>query len=152
MSFEPIPSLGCRYEIDQRGTVRNAKTKKPLKKYYWHNTQFCIFHFIGGYVKRSISTLLWEVHGIEPKNFSVIGATVSKNNETYHFDSRIKAARFIADKEFYHVSSVQKRMAKREPDIYGWKITYHEPEPRIFKPHRADYKRKGENSNESNRI
>lgn len=62
-SFEPIPSLDYRYEINRAGTVRNAKTKrivKPIAK----NRKSISFRYSGrNFICRNIGELLWEVHG-----------------------------------------------------------------------------------------
>lgn len=140
-SFEPIPSLDYRYEIDQRGVVRNVKTKRALKASCGHIVA-CIN---GERVSRGLKSLLHEVHGILPDRtrHAPIPVTVRKGCEAYTFGTMRAAADFLARRLHYSASRIAINFWKRWSEIAGWKITYHEPEQRIFKKHPANHKLKG---------
>ena len=65
-TFEPIHSVGGRYEINNRGVVRNSKTKLILKL---HKNAYVLWNG-EKYVRRTRSDLLWEVHGVLPSKLS----------------------------------------------------------------------------------
>lgn len=128
-TFEPIPSLDGRYEVNQRGTIRNAKTKRILKR--------CkggvVFVVTKGGKAMSVNpnTYLWEVHGSyrKPKSQPV---KCSAENEwgKHFFDSLAACARFLAPKVFLSFNAVNYYyLILRKPEIYGWKITYYEEDP-----------------------
>lgn len=68
-TFLPIPSTGSKYEINTRGVVRNARSKKILKR-KGHGK--CVELWFSGRkaVNRCVADLLWEVHGIIKKDAS----------------------------------------------------------------------------------
>ena len=130
--WQPIYSLNCRYEMNQFGDVRNAKTKKILKAKVLKNKKLLIVRvYIAPYkiVGRSIQQLLWETHGILPKirAHPKVAVNVSNEDENYYFESMKAAARFLSDKVFYSVITIHRYLwKKRLPKIGEWKITYHE--------------------------
>lgn len=135
--FLPIPSLNNKYEIDERGNARNAKTLqrlKPLRRTKGGlRYRFC---FAGAKVERTIAQLLFEVHGITPPrcNFnSPIPVTVAKDGVRKTFPSIDRAAKFIADKTFYAWYGVRNFLSARRNLVYGWQCFYHEPKQRIFR-------------------
>lgn len=133
MSFEPIPSLDYRYEIDEHGTVRNAKTRHVLKKIVRPgNSTLYRFHCRGKIFTRTVTSLLHEVHGILPKHGSKapIGTLIRKGYQAYCFESLLQTAKFLAKKTFYAVVTVRVFLRKRYAEICGWKIYYREPEQR----------------------
>lgn len=141
MSFEttfgPIPSLDYRYEIDIHGTVRNAQTKRVLKrslKKSYANLNGVYRFVVNGVEKvRTVPSLLYEVHGIEPeKTFgsAPVGVFVRKGGEAYSFSSIKQAAKFLSRKTFYSYGGISYHLQKRHTEIEGWRITYREPEKR----------------------
>lgn len=156
-TYAPIPSLKNKYEINRAGTVRNAKTKHPLRIHKIRGAKR-VYPVVDG-VKRTcyISSLKWEVHGTIPKHprREPIPCTAVKGTERHSFKSLKKCAAFIAEREFYSQHTVFKHVKSRKPVIFGWKIFYREPEKRVFKKktpagHPRQFKNK-ENRNESNR-
>ena len=123
--YEPIPSLGGRYEITPNGYVRNAKTKRLLKR-----VAGCVRVRQKGSrnVNRySIDSLLFEVFGVIPLKRvfrEPQGVTLIKGSEHYYLESIIKAAHFLAPRIHYSYSWTQKRMTKRYTKIEGWQIIY----------------------------
>lgn len=121
-SFPLIPSLGGRYEIDNRGIVRNSLTKKILKI-----QRGCIYVFdnCGKFIVRSVNDLLWEVHGIIKKRRSRIIPCYAENKHgKYSFPSAKACARFLAPKLYYSVGRVASFLYKRTKTLGEWTITY----------------------------
>lgn len=114
-----IPSLP-NYEIDARGTLRNAKTKRPLKllhgKYYVFNN--------GKYTFRSREQLLYEVWGIEPKRYLIVPVILSKGNSVVYYETSKRAAQFLAEQLHYCFSTMQRRLNRRDAKIGEWSVTY----------------------------
>lgn len=122
--FEPIPSLGGKYEINRLGKVRNAKTKRPLKPY--RNTTYG-FHVQKKLVRRSRQSLLWEVFGVIPKKplkefqCEVI---VIKEKCVFRFNSFAECARFLSKKIFYSKSYLINMMSRRKKRIGDCRFVY----------------------------
>ena len=137
-SFEPIPSLDYRYEINQHGAVRNAKTRRVLKASCGH----IVAYINGERVSRGLKSLLHEVHGILPDRTQCtpIPVTVRKGCEAYTFGTMKAAANFLARRLHFSAGRIAVNFWKRWNEIDGWKITYHEPERRIFKLHYANHR------------
>ena len=134
--YLPIPSLNNKYEIDERGNARNAKTLqrlKPLRRTKGGlRYRFC---FAGERVERTIAQLLFEVHGITPphSNFqNPVAVTIAKDGVRKTFPSLNSASKFIADKTFYAWYGVRNFLTARRNLVYGWQCLYHEPEQRKF--------------------
>lgn len=53
-----------------------------------------------------------------------IAVVISRDGERYSFDTCKQAAKFIAEREHYAVSSVEYHFAKRREEVHGWKINY----------------------------
>ena len=130
----PIP-VAPKYEINQRGDVRNIKTGRTLKPIIrggrTDDKHFYLYHITNtNGAPRSFpqSSLLWLTHGIIPKrkNHSrlFVPVIVSRGGERYYFDSSRQAAQFIARREHYSAMTVAIRLSKRQKEIYGWKINY----------------------------
>lgn len=134
--FLPIPSLNYKYEIDERGRARNAKTKrnlKPLKR--TKGGRRYRLRFEGKDVERTIAQLLFEVHGKNPPKSLLppIPVTVIKDAVRKAFPSLTSAAKFLAEKTKYEWHGIRKYMVKRSEQIYGWQVLYHVPEKKIFR-------------------
>ena len=128
-TFEPIPSLDGCYEINQRGIVRNVKTKRINKLY--NNREVKLINNNGKRIYAHPNTYLWEVHGYyrKPKKQKV---KCSAENEwgKHFFDSLADCARFLAPKVFLAVLTIRvDYLSKRTTEIDGWKITYYEDDP-----------------------
>lgn len=121
LKFEPIPSLGGRYEIDTRGVVRNALTKKTIKP-----VRGCIYVYKDGKLNsHSVKSLLWEVHGIiKTRRCKPIPCYVENQNQKLFFKSLSACARFLAPKLFYAEKTVAHWLWRRDPTAGEWEITY----------------------------
>ena len=116
-----------KYEIDERGRVRNIRTGQIQRQQKQPNGARIYNLYIGAKQKTfTVSYLLWLVHGKIPRKKSTVAIPVfvSKNNERLHFDSCRQAAIFIARREKYSPSSVIRRLSKHHAEIYGWRINY----------------------------
>lgn len=133
--FLPIPSLDNKYEINNRGTVRNAKTKKRLKPFALHKCKMVSLFFEEKRKHYSVNQLLWEVFGKVPKrtNKPAITVYLSKDGRNLYFPSIYKASIFLAENLFLTADAMDKRLRKRQSEIHGWKIFYREPEERVIK-------------------
>lgn len=127
----PVPSLNGKYELSPSGDLRNADTKVPLKKY-------TICGVLGYYVKIDrrrkavIATqLLFEVYGYGAPFSSYahnIGVSLFKDGEQHDFNSITACANFLAPLVFYSVGTIRQRLHKRPAEIWGWNVTYFEPQ------------------------
>ena len=137
--FLPIPSLDNKYEINQRGIVRNAKTKKKLTPYIQHKCKMVSLFFEEKAKSYSVNQLLWEVFGKVPKrtNKPPITVYLSKDGRNLYFSSIYKAAIFLSENLFLTADAMDKRLRKRQSEIHGWKIFYREPDERVIKPYKV---------------
>lgn len=127
----PIP-LAPKYEINQRGDVRNIETKRIIKPQTrkGHGNDKQIGLYVGEKCKRknfALASLLWLVHGIISEHSAraqFVPVTVSRGDEKYFFDTCRQAAQFLAKRESYSVSAVGYHLYKRREEIYGWRIKY----------------------------
>ena len=138
--YLPIPSLDYKYEISNRGIVRNVRTKNCLRTYKTKDGAEIVSVRINNtaYSQRTIQQLLWEVHGILPqKVFSApaVEVTIQKGVKHYSFPSITQCAKYLAPIEQYSFSWIRSQLVERRKNIYGWTIFYKEPEKRIFKKH-----------------
>ena len=125
VSFEPIPSLDYRYEINERGKVRNAQSKQILKT---KSRGKCVNLHLGErkFICRCVADLLWEVHGRIPKRrFRPCPCSAENDTGKFFFPNMKACARFLAPKLFFSVGWIAARLNRREPIIDGWKITYY---------------------------
>lgn len=124
-TFEPIPSVNGKYEIDQLGNVRNARTKKRLKP----NCKDTYSMHVGGnkFVHASRNNLLWEVHGRHKKGSAPVAVRAVYRNQVFSFKSCAECARFLLGKLYYALHTLQCYLWKRKPEFAGWKFTYIEP-------------------------
>lgn len=124
-TFEPIPSVGGKYEINNRGVVRNAKSKQIIKR---KGHDQCVGLQLDGrtFVTRAIKDLLWEVHGIiKPRRFRPAPCSAEHPYfGRFFFENKKACARFLAPKIFLTVSTVANHLYKRDKIIYGWTINY----------------------------
>lgn len=126
----PVPSLNNLYEFNQQNQLRNAATKKLLKKQKG-NEGYCV-HLRSRNIRVSVSItkLRWEIFGVLPPKKTGIHKPViiSRGRTTRHCASFLDAAKFIANAEFYSVAQIQSLLSKRRTEIYGWRINYLEDE------------------------
>ena len=124
-----------KYEINQRGDVRNMKTGRLLKSWIPKgriaNKQVVLSIEKEGKPKHlhvHVSSLLWLTHGIIPKREThsriVVPVIISRGNERHFFDSCRQAAKFIAERVHYVADHIVHLLSKRREEIYGWKINY----------------------------
>lgn len=121
--WEPVPTLGYRYEINIHGKLRNAKTKKLLKVRYRSYYDVCV----DGKAKRiSIKNLLWETHGIIPTRHkrTPISIVAECNGVKMYFKTIAALAKYLAPKIFYAVSTLKTHFAARIKSLAGWTFTY----------------------------
>ena len=127
--FLPVPRCCNRYEVNRQGTVRNAKTKKIIKRHktpggkiwYW------LLHTADRKKKsrRFLASILSEVFGIRNKNRqSPQPVVLTKGNRRIWFESFASAANFLATQYFYQPGTFTARMKKRKPVIEDWQVTY----------------------------
>lgn len=130
--YLPIPSLDNRYEINERGTVRNVRTKQVIKTKS-NGKSICVQ--MGGkgqghYHNRAIADLLWEVHGIiktrryRPCPCSCYRTSSLSPNSRLTFTNLKACARYIADKDGKSFRSVYVELMRRAAVIGDWKIIY----------------------------
>ena len=122
-----------KYEINQRGDVRNIKTGRLLK---WWTRKKCvgekIFRLFVGKSRWARdfhqTALLWVTHGFIPKSNThsriVVPVIVSRGNRRHYFDSCRQAAQFLAARVHYVAGYIEHLLAKRREEIGGWRINY----------------------------
>lgn len=118
-----------KYEINQRGDVRNIKTGRLIKPRILKNrvkTKRFELYIGEDCIRKNFTqaNLLWLTHGIIPKRLPVIPVIVSRGNQRYYFDNCTQAAQFLSRRECYSVSAAVYHLCKRREEIYGWKINY----------------------------
>lgn len=126
-SYEPIPSLDNRYEIDEHGHVRNARTKLPIKpKISGTAKHFCFQMGKHEYVSKALSDLLWEAHGvIKKRRFKPCPASCENEHGKYFFGNMKACARFLEPKVYFSWRTIyDKYLTRRKENVFGWKITY----------------------------
>ena len=134
LNWVKVPSLNYLYELSQKGHLRSVKNKYLLKlQKYPFPRGFVGYQLrINGTVKSvSLSSLLWECHGIFPtkkKIFKPIPVTIQKESEIKYFPSMTEGAKFLSKVEYYSESGIMQFFRCRKSEIGGWKIKYHEPE------------------------
>lgn len=125
-TFEPIPSLGGRYEINAKGVVRNARTKKVLKVDHTRHHQASFYGEDGRKFARAIADLLWEVHGIiKPRGLKPAPVLIDNGHQKFFFESKHAAAKFLAPKLHCKWETIAYYMHHlRKPKIGDWNVTY----------------------------
>ena len=123
-TFKPILSLGGRYEINKHGVVRNANTKRILKR-KGHGK--CVEVHIGRKKFQSfcVTDLLWEVHGqIIKRRYRPQPCFIENAHGKIFFPHLRACARYLAPKISYAVLTVANWLCKRREQIAEWKISY----------------------------
>lgn len=119
----PVPSLGYRYELSKKGSLRNVKTKHvmTLRKDGYYEP--CID---GVRTSVSVKSLMWEVYGVEHElsKYLPVSCMAFKNGACLKFDSLKALAKFLAQRSFYSVVRMQQLLTKRSAEILGWQIKY----------------------------
>ena len=124
-TFEPIPSTAGKYEINNRGVVRNAKSKHVIKS-KCNGALVCLQMSKHNFSSRSVKDLLWEVHGIiKPRRFRPRPCSAQNPNYGYFkFENMNDCASFLAQKIFFTRNTIYNHLVKREQNIFGWTINY----------------------------
>lgn len=123
--WTPVPSLGGKYEFSSNGNLRNASSKKILKKELLGTCAG--FHvFPDGKLRWvSLKSLMWEIHGITCQSLnSPVSCSAFKNGAYHKFLSLRACSRFIASSSFFSSSYVMDLLIKRQSLIGGWNIKY----------------------------
>lgn len=123
-TFEPIPSLGRRYEINERGIVRNASTKKILAL-KGHGK--CVGVHVGNrkFINRCVADLLWEVHGIIlQRRFRPQPVIIENAHGKFFFPTLKDAARHIAKNNPHPLHNIYQKFLDRKTQLDEWKISY----------------------------
>ena len=124
-TFEPVPSLDYKYEVNIHGKVRNAKTKLPIKSY-----RGIVFVRTEKYISASVNSLLWEVHGIIKATRSPCPCTAENNICIKQFPNMKACARFVAERTHQKFLTVYRLIYKfHKTELFGWKITYLDKDP-----------------------
>lgn len=122
-TFEPIPSVDGKYEIDIKGNVRNAHTKKRLKPNC--KDVYSMYDATGKkFVYAARNNLLWEVHGVYKKGWAVVAVRAEFQNRRYTFENCAECARFLLDKLPLALNTIQCYLWRRKPAIGDWHFTY----------------------------
>ena len=119
--WHPVPSLDGRYELDRNGNLRNATNKKLLRR---RRTSYQAFSN-GKYRPVSVNRLLHEVYGIElPPESTFVPVIVSKDGESYSFESKTACARFLSGRVFYSVGYIVTMLKSRPRELFGWAVRF----------------------------
>lgn len=122
----PVPSLNNLYELNEKGLLRNARTKHLIKMR--HGKSFGV-QINGKKYVVSQKSLLWEVHGILPKKIlTPISVTVEFNGEKIEFKSLYALSKFLTPKIYRSEQDLRRQFSRRVAEIDGWKITYYPPQ------------------------
>lgn len=123
-NFVPIPSTHGKYEMNEFGDVRNAKTKKVLKARKGSGINFSL-RLGKTSTTRSIDSLRWETFGtVKPKSKMRIPVELVKGGRRLFFKSQLAAAKYLAPRFFLTVGGAYRYFQLRRAEIYGWKVTY----------------------------
>ena len=129
-SWLEIPNFGGLYEINHRGKVRNARTKRIKQTRLCNGTECVMLSINGKSVNRGINSLLWEVHGIikTKQHERTCSVKIEKKKEIRFFEHQKDCVEFLCKREFYSKDYVRKKLGNRVKEFYGWKISYKESE------------------------
>ena len=123
----PVPSLNGKYELNDRGKLRNAVTKRILKKKFHNRFIGFDIRFGGKRLNVSLKNLMWEVFGVyyQPSNRTPLSCSARKNGVLKKFDSLKALAFFLADAtNKASAVAIERYLNNRCPEFYGWKISY----------------------------
>lgn len=125
-TFEPILSLHNYYEINNRGTVRNAETKQICKPTPNGNGVLLFDRKEKKFKGRTIADLLWEVFGRipKPRKGCRVLCSAENNHGKIFFDNLVACAKFLAPKVYRSPRTVISYLYERRQSLYGWTITY----------------------------
>lgn len=117
--FLPIPSLGGKYEINAKGTLRRVEDKHKI------SPVFSVSTIDGKRTSRTRDSLLFEVFGIPNfRNRMPVECYCTKDAKCYHFQTLRDCAKFLVPRLFYSQKYIEQQLYSRKPEINGWKITY----------------------------
>ena len=127
-SWLEIPNFGGLYEINSRGKVRNARTKRVKQTRLCNGSECVMLSLNGKSVNRGINSLLWEVHGIirRKQHPRICSVKIEKKNERHFFQTQIACVEFLSQREFYSKSYVRKKLNNRVEKFCDWNIFYKE--------------------------
>ena len=125
-TFEPIPSLHNYYEINPKGTVRNAETKQICKPSHKGIGLLLFDRAEKKFKYRSIADLLWEVFGHipKPKKGCRVPCAAENNHGKFHFNNLAACAKFLAPKIHLSPLTIESYLNERRQSLYGWTISY----------------------------
>lgn len=117
-----------RYEMNDRGFVRNIKTKRKLKPYKLGCEIYRLRADDDKYCNRTTKSLLWLTHGVIPERakYRCCEVTIAKCGEVLNFKNLQQCAKFLAGREFYNPSYVKFKLIDRAEEFAGWEIEYRE--------------------------
>ena len=102
-SWLEIPNFSGLYEINSRGKVRNAQTKRTKQTRLCNGTECVMLSLNGKSVNRGINSLLWEVHGIikTKQHERTCSVKIEKQKEIRFFQFQKDCVEFLCKREFY---------------------------------------------------
>lgn len=125
MSFEIFPQAP-RYEMNQRGVVRNRETGKVLK---WqlskHNSKYMTLRTEEG--KKIIISqphMLWLLHGEITSKTRPVPVVISKGTRSMRFDSLKQCAVFLDEATHLTFMGVLYHLAQRHKSVADWSVYY----------------------------
>lgn len=120
-----ITSYGDKYEMNWNGEVRNRFTKIKLKPISTKGFKGYALAVNNQCFRVHIGKLFEEVFGrLFHKKSKPVPVTIQKANYSRYFKTMTEAIKFISSKVFYCFDYVRKKFSKREPIIFGYKVTY----------------------------
>lgn len=130
-TFVPLLPPLDSYEVNERGVCRNIHTKKILRptgrgktySLYANNKKF----------HRSRNSLIWEAHGTIKKSFRHVPVWAEHRTGKFFFPNLTACARFLKDKIYYSLHTLQHYLWGRKPNIGDWKFTYLDESPADIK-------------------
>ena len=121
--FLPVPSLNCKYEVNRRGHLRNARTKLLLKKNKNKRGVAYSVYVNGKGITVGRGSLLLEVFGLK-RGFTRQPVLLTKGYSKRFFDSIADAARWLALTHFYAPKTISRHFYKRQKVVFEWDVTY----------------------------
>ena len=121
-----VPSLGNLYEINKKGQLRNARTKRNLK--INRDKNFLVW-FNNKTLRVTLKSLMWEVFGKFTKSYRppYIPVIIAKGAIRRRFTSLRSTSKFLSSIIYLSDVHIRKLLSKRIAEIDGWKITYYPP-------------------------
>lgn len=129
MSYEIIPQAP-RYEMNNKGVIRNRETKRTVK---WYpsprsGTKYTSLHLDS---KRRISvsfpSLLWQLHGTISSKKQPVAVSIKKSTRDLRFDTLTECATFLANACGLSYWGVWYYLRERRTQIKDWQISYFDP-------------------------